>query len=418
MEDISCQRLSRCKKKNDFFGGMIKWQTRKSKRLTMALTKSMHSFIRKMVNNDYVHQMRKGCNNPVSCQVTQGTLDNIYYGADKGLPGDDCIVQRYAYGSATGKGSIVIDPRNSFIPPYNDDHREIIKMTEDIVGKALNISAASVKIYYDGVKSNNIVKKKRTTNFHSDMVCDQNNNPVPGANSQVANTHVCIWSIGDTKTLTFQKHLKVEKRDPKKPVDPEANTIPVPVKDEAWKYADWIEVPAPGMEIPFDLDHLWLFDLDPQVELWRDIKLSNMPKEGEDTWKNSIEHGEKVCWKHMACKKKTGGWSAALMLRTEMEESTVAVDSATGHVVFDESKMAPHVLKKFQDFDSKFDVGRFEERKKRLVKEVEVSCNTSWGQEQCKCNKNCIVWRCLMTTNENAMEFCAKVKPHVQQERK
>ena len=176
----------------------------------MAITKSMHAFLRLMLAEHYVFQMQKSYGNNISCQVTQGTLDDIYYGKDKGLPDKDDIVQRHAYGSKTGKGSIGIDPRNQFIRPFNPHLREIIQLTEEIVGTKLNITAASVKIYYDGVKSNDIVKKKRTTNFHCDMVYDQDNQPTANANSQVANTHVYIWSLGDTKTLTFQKHCNVD----------------------------------------------------------------------------------------------------------------------------------------------------------------------------------------------------------------
>ena len=90
-----------------------------NQKLTMALTKSIHSFLRKMIVDDYDHQMRKSYRNSISCQVTLGMSNNIYYGADKGLPGDDGIVQRYAYGSKTGKGSIGIDPRNQFVCPFN-----------------------------------------------------------------------------------------------------------------------------------------------------------------------------------------------------------------------------------------------------------------------------------------------------------
>ena len=99
--------------------------------------------------------------------------------------------------------------------------------------------------------------------------------------------------------------------------DPGANKIlVVPKKDKDGRHPDWIEVAAPETEIPFDLDHLSLFNLDPQVELWREIQLSNMPKVGEGTWKNSMEEhdGEKLRWKQKAYKKSPGGWSAALML--------------------------------------------------------------------------------------------------------
>ena len=63
------------------------------------------------------------------------------------------------HGSKSGQGTIGTDPRNWFISPFNAHHEAIIKKTEEIVGKDLNITAASLKIYIDGEKEdNNLVK--------------------------------------------------------------------------------------------------------------------------------------------------------------------------------------------------------------------------------------------------------------------
>ena len=56
MLGIYKSRLHRYKKKNDFFGGVIHWQTRKTKKLTIAITKSMHAFLRLMLAEHYVFQ--------------------------------------------------------------------------------------------------------------------------------------------------------------------------------------------------------------------------------------------------------------------------------------------------------------------------------------------------------------------------
>ena len=74
----------------------------------MAIQENCHEVLRRMVNDQYIFQMKKPYGNGVACQVTQATLlGNIYYGDDKGLPDNDGVLdQRCAYGSKTGKGSI------------------------------------------------------------------------------------------------------------------------------------------------------------------------------------------------------------------------------------------------------------------------------------------------------------------------
>ena len=100
MLGIYKSRLHRYKKKDDFFGGVIHWQTRKTKKLTMAITKSMHAFLRLMLAEHYVFQMRKSYGNNISCQVTQGTLDDIYYGKTR-----DCRTK------TTWSRDMLTDPR-------------------------------------------------------------------------------------------------------------------------------------------------------------------------------------------------------------------------------------------------------------------------------------------------------------------
>ena len=62
------------------------------------------------------------------------------------------------------------------------------------------------------------------------------------------------------------------------------------------------------------------------------------------------------------------------MLRTVSDESTVAVNAVTGHVVFDKSAMNPALLKKYQDFEKEFDKKeRFVERKTKLLRRLRSS---------------------------------------------
>ena len=70
----------------------------------------------------------------------------FFCGKDAVIPGNKEIIQRFAYGSKSGQGTIVTDPRNQFISPFNAYLEAIIKKTEETVGKDLNITAASLKI--------------------------------------------------------------------------------------------------------------------------------------------------------------------------------------------------------------------------------------------------------------------------------
>ena len=76
--------LQKHTKNSDFFGGKIDWQKREKKELTMAITKNLHGFVRNMLSNDYVLQMKKSYINKVKNQVTCGTSDDVYYGRNFG----------------------------------------------------------------------------------------------------------------------------------------------------------------------------------------------------------------------------------------------------------------------------------------------------------------------------------------------
>ena len=95
------------------------------------------------------------------------------------------------------------------------------------------------------------------------------NGPKKNANSQVEDTHIYIWSVGNTKTITFSKHCcKLEKR--------RQITMKIIIR-LFLLLAEYHEKECKGHdELCFNLEHLSLFDLDPRVEKWTKIELNRI----------------------------------------------------------------------------------------------------------------------------------------------
>ena len=163
-------------------------------------------------DNDFEDHLKAAPPNPVKSAKLSIASFNIYYGgnipgSEKSIDGVE-TVERYAYASGSGKGTIGIDPqtfRLNPLPKYFEKLKAAVKELPDSLltadYKKFDYNAMSVKIYYKVPG-----RPPSSTGFHSDVLYNKKDNqPTRNKNSQKPGTPVLIFTYGGRKHLVMAR---------------------------------------------------------------------------------------------------------------------------------------------------------------------------------------------------------------------
>ena len=201
------QNLQRVRKHRAIEGGLKSHSVTFPQNVRRKFARIMRDGCKHILANDFVDQLKSPRGQPIpdSAKLAASSF-NVYYGGDV-LDSEQTIggvetVERFAYATATGAGSIGLDPQTFTIKPLPPYFEELKAAVEDRPEEVLpakykgNFNAMSVKIYYKGPKGRN------KTGWHCDVSYNKKDNVAPAfRNSQVP----------EKRSSSFAKLLRMPK---------------------------------------------------------------------------------------------------------------------------------------------------------------------------------------------------------------
>ena len=171
---------------------------RDRRRVTILLNKCMRE-----IGKKYVHHVDMKA--PTGCPAAPASFTpssfNIYFGRNLKKDTATGAIERTAYATGSGFGSIGLDPRTMKLFHMFPELDEMAKLMTDLMNKdpdfeqqmgGRSFDVVSVKGYWDG----------KETNWHQDIQLKADGTPEE-SNSQIPGTPVAIVTYGDPKNLWF-----------------------------------------------------------------------------------------------------------------------------------------------------------------------------------------------------------------------
>ena len=153
-----------------------------------------------------------GCSKPV-INLTRPAVLRIYYGLSKHWSRSLNYI-RPTYGPVSTASSVVMDPNNFSTKPMSHSLFNIGEKTPTYLLHECNEASSRyfrerfnhcTVLIYSGENNNGSCNS--SLSLHSDCTFDHKGNFISSRNSQRQNTSVAVLTLGDTRTLYFEKRI-------------------------------------------------------------------------------------------------------------------------------------------------------------------------------------------------------------------